>query len=67
MPTPCYIDEIPNYRAFIQRLREVLEGSEYDLLSWELRAPKDGYRAVTVYMKNGPPLTWNQPWEGDSI
>ncbi len=67
MATPCYIDEIPNYRRFLKRLRKVLEGSEHDLLRWEMRAPRGGFRFVRVYMKDGPAVTWNQPWEGDSI
>jgi len=70
--TPCarwnYVDEVdPNYHNFRERLRETLDGSTHDALRWELEAPRGGFRFVRVYMKNGPPLTWNQPWEGDSI
>jgi hypothetical protein len=67
MGTPFYVDKIPNYRRFRQRLREVLEGSEHEVLGWELRAPRDGFRFVRVYVKEGPPLTWHQPWEGECI
>jgi hypothetical protein len=49
------IDEIPNYRRFHKRLREVLEGSDYDVLRWELEAPRDGFRLMRVFVKDGPP------------
>lgn len=62
---PIYLDEIdPNYRRFRQRLREVLENGHH-VVRWELNAPRGGFRFVRVYMKDGPPLTWNQPWEGE--
>ena len=47
-------------------LREVLEDG-HDVLRWELHAPRDGLRFVLVYVKNGPPPTWDQPWEGECI
>jgi len=63
-----YIDETePNYHNFRERLRETLEGSTHDVLRWELEAPRGGFRFVRVYVKDGPPLTWNQRWEGESI
>jgi len=63
-----YVDEVdPNYHNFRERLRETLEGSEHDVLRWELEAPRGGCRFVRVYVKEGPPLTWYQPWEGESI
>jgi hypothetical protein len=55
-----------NYGRFRQRLREELEDG-HDFLSCELRAPHNGFRAVKVYVKRGPPLTWDQPWEGEYI
>ena len=66
-PTPYYVDEVdPNYRNFRQRLREVLEDG-HEVLYCELLAPRDGFRFVRVYVKEGPPLTWQQPWEGEYI
>jgi len=56
-----------NYGRFRQRLIETLEGSEHDVLRWELRAPQGGFRFVRVYVKDGPPLTWYQPWEGEYL
>jgi len=62
---PIYVDEIdPNYRRFRQRLRELFEDG-HGVLRWELHAPRGGFRFVRVYLKEGPPLTWNQPWEGE--
>ena len=29
--------------------------------------PRGGFRLVRVYVKDGPPLTWDQPWEGEYI
>jgi hypothetical protein len=64
---PIYVDEIdPNYRRFRQRLREALENGHH-VVRWELHAPHDGFRFVRVYVKDGPPLTWNQPWEGEYL
>lgn len=64
---PIYLDEIdPNYRRFRQRLREALE-NRHHVVRWELHAPRGGFRFVRVYVKEGPPLTWNQPWEGECI
>jgi hypothetical protein len=64
---PIYLDEIdPNYRRFRQRLREVFEDG-HDVLRWELHALRGGFRVVRVYVREGPPLTWDQPWEGECI
>jgi hypothetical protein len=67
MGTPYYVDEIPNYSRFHQRLREVLESDEHEVVGWELLAPRDGFRFVRVYMKGGPTVTWNQEWEGEFL
>jgi len=67
MSTPYDVNEDPNYRAFVQRLREVLEEEDGHLLYCELRAPRDGFRFVRVHVKDGPPLMWKQPWEGECI
>jgi hypothetical protein len=49
MGTPYDIDEDPNYRRFIERLKGMLEGSDHDVLRWELDYPRDGFRFVRVY------------------
>jgi hypothetical protein len=62
-----YVDEIdPNYHGVRERIIELVKaGHKVD--RWELRALRDGFRLMRVFMKDGPPLTWNQPWEGESI
>jgi len=55
-----------NYGRFQQRLREVLEDG-HEVLHCELRAPRGGFRFVRAYVKDGPPLKWDQPWEGECI
>jgi hypothetical protein len=63
-----YVDEIdPNYRRFRQRLRKCLEKEDGHLLSCELRAPRNGFRFVTVHIKDRPPIQFYQPWEGERI
>lgn len=57
-----YVDEIdPNYRALRERIIELAKAG-HKVERWELRAPRDGFRFATVYVKDGPPLTWHQPW-----
>ena len=64
---PIYLGEIdPNYRRFRHRLREVFEDG-HDVVRCELHAPRGGFRLVRVHVKDGPPLTWDQPWEGECI
>ncbi len=71
MGKPFYIDKIPNYRRFVRRLRTILDksadGHDVLVLGWEMRAPKNGFRFVTVRIKDRPSIQFYQPWEGDSI
>jgi len=55
-----------NYGRFHQRLREVLEDG-HDVVRCELQAPRGGFRFVRAHAKEGLPLTWNQPWEGECL
>ena len=62
-----YVDEIdPNYRALRRRIIELAKAG-HKVERWELRAPRDGFRFVRVYVKEGPPLTWHQPWQGECL
>jgi hypothetical protein len=62
-----YVDEIdPNYRNVRERIIELVKAG-HQIERWELRAPRDGFRFMRVYVKDGPPLTWNQPWEGEYL
>jgi hypothetical protein len=55
-----------NYERFHKRLQDVLENG-HDVVRCDLRAPRGGFRFVRVYLKEGPPVTWDQPWEGECI
>lgn len=55
-----------NYGRFQQRLREVLEDG-HDVHHCVLLAPRGGLRFVRVYVKEGPPLTWHQPCQGECL
>jgi hypothetical protein len=66
MGTPYYVDEIPNYRNVRDRIIALAKAG-HQIERWELRAPRDGFRFMRAYVKEGPPLTWHQPWEGECI
>ena len=60
-----YIDEIDhNYRNVRERIIELVKAG-YEVERWELRAPKDGFRVMTVFFRGGGTTEWNQPWVGD--
>ena len=62
-----YVDDFdPNYRAVRERIIELVKAG-HKVERWELEAPRDGFRLMRVFMKDGPPLTWKQPWEGEGI
>jgi hypothetical protein len=54
-----------NYEAFRQRLLTLLQDG-HDFLHFELHAPRGGFRHARVFTTNGV-ISWEQPWEGESI
>jgi hypothetical protein len=70
-PTPLrrtpYVDEIdPNYRALRERIIELAKAG-HKVEPWELLAPRDGFRFVTIHIKGWPPIQFYQPSVGECI
>jgi hypothetical protein len=49
------------WEEFHQRILKILERG-YDVQGFVLYPEDEGFRFVTVNVKNQPPLSWYQPW-----